>query len=296
MSTRRSKKSRRKKRNTLIVFTVLLALVAVIIVMLCILTKNLAKIAAADEDGQSTQAADDVEDSSDETETELIAEGLVIVIDPGHGFGDVGNESGYLENNEAFYTVLYAQEIQEKLEAMGATVFLTHDGETFPSETEMAAAVAEYGLVFSSPAVTVTEGDNLFNKYERVIYASILDYEYGVDFFLSVHFNSNEVSSVEGCAIYYCETSPGTDISLAFAESVMAEMGYPSNYSGIYCDTYDEAFAVTKYGDFPAVLIECAFMTNADDAANIGSYTWRDQVTTLIAESIVEALTGQEIE
>ena len=296
MRTRRSKKARRRKRNILIRFALLLILVAVAIVLLCVLTKNLAKSAAVDKDGQSAQTDDAIEDGSDETETELIAEGLVIVVDPGHGFGDVGNESGYLENNEAYYTVLYAQEIKEKLEAMGATVFLTHDGETFPSEAEMAAAVAEYGLVFSSSAVAVTEGDNLFNKYERVIYASILNYEYGVDFFLSVHFNSNEESSVEGCAIYYCETSPGTDISQAFAESVMAEMGYPSNYSGIYCWSYEEAFAVTKYGDFPAVLIECAFMTNADDAANIGSYTWRDQLTTLIAESIVEALTGQEAE
>ena len=269
---------------------------AVIIVLICVLTGNRTNKPAETETMQSAETSDAQDESGDESSAdadaeELIAEGLVIVVDPGHGFSDVGNESGYLENNEAYYTVLYANEIKEKLEAMGATVFLTHDGETYPSESEMAAAVAEYGLVFSSSAVKVTEGDNLFNKYERVIYASILNYEYDVDFFVSVHFNSNEVEECEGCAIYYCETTPGTDISQSFADSVMDELGYPSNYSGVYCWSYEEAFAVTKYGDFPSVLMELAFMTNVDDAANIASETWRDQVTTLIADSVVEALT-----
>ena len=292
MSSGKTGKAKKQRRNLLTGFTGLLVLVAAVIVLLCVVAKNKGGSQSAEETAQSTMTAEVQTNESNETES--VAEGLVIVIDPGHGFGDVGNESGYLENNEAYYTVIYAQEIKEKLEAMGATVFLTHDGETFPSEAEMAAAVAEYGLVFSSSAVKVTEGDNLFNKYERVIYASILDQEYGVDFFLSVHFNSNESSDVKGCAIYYCETSPGTDISQAFAESIMDEVGYTSSYSGIYCWSYEEAFAVTKYGDFPAVLIECAFMTNEYDAANIGSYTWRDQFTTLIAGSIVEVLTGQE--
>ena len=243
---------------------------------------------------------DDLVETETGAETETVeetsdgADGLVIVLDPGHGFGDVGNQSGYNTYDEKYYTVIYAQEIKEKLEAYGAVVFLTHDGETYPDEDELTAKIAEYGITYSSSDVAATAGDNLFNKYERVMYTSILDYEYGVDFFLSVHFNAYDTDELYGTAIYYYSGNPYADVCQLFGDEVMSRVGYTVNYSGVHADTYEEAYAVVKYVDCAAALIECAFMTNASDAANIESETWRDEMTTYIVESILAALGAEE--
>ena len=284
-----SKKKKRKRRVFLARFALLLAATAAAICVICVLAKSAAK--KASEGSAEEASSEDPQDSPQSTSSE--AEGLVIVIDPGHGFGDVGNEAGFLTNSEYVYTLLYAEELKEKLEAMGATVFLTHDGESYPSEDELTEKIAEYGITFSSWAVRATAGDDIFNKYERVMYTAILDYEYGVDFFLSIHFNSNESASVSGAAIYYYESNPDVSVCEAFAKEVMAQLGYSSSYSGIYATSYAESYAVIKYSDFASALIECAFMTNEYDAANIGSYTWRDQMTTILAEAIINALTDQ---
>ena len=248
----------------------------------------------ATEDGIAETGAETEVETETEAEISNAASGLVIVIDPGHGFGDVGNQSGYTSYDEKYYTVIYAQEIKEKLEAYGAVVFLTHDGETYPDEDELTEKIAEYGIKYSSADVVATAGDNLFNKYERVMYTSILDHEYGVDLFLSVHFNAYDNDELYGTAIYYYSGNPYADVCQQFGDEVMSRVGYTVSYSGVHADSYEEAYAVVKYADCAAVLIECAFMTNPSDAANIESETWRDEMTTYIVESILAALGAED--
>lgn len=241
---------------------------------------------------EETEEATEESDAAAETG---IAAGLYIVIDPGHGFDDVGTQSGYTQEDEYYYTLLYSEEIAEKLESYGATAVLTHDGETYPDEDELTRLVAEYGITFSSENVKATAGDNLFNKYERVMYTSVLNYENGVDFFLSVHFNSYDTDETYGTAVFYYEDNPEAELCDTFADYVMEKTGYPTNYNGIYSMDYEDAYAVIKYGDYAGALIECAFMTNASDAANIESETWRDQMTDYIVYSMIYALTGVDL-
>lgn len=274
--TNKKKKKRRLRRRRFLQLAVLIAVIAALITLLSRCGIN--------------RISQSTEEETASSETEETDDEIVIVLDPGHGFDDVGNDKGYLTEYESYYTILYASELKEKLEAMGATVYLTHDGESYPSEEYLTAKIAEYGITFSSTDVAATADDNLFNKYERVMYASILNYEDEVDFFLSIHFNSYETGDVCGAAVYYYENCPNTYVASKFASIVMNEIGYASNYSGIYSCDYDEAYAVTKYGDYPSALIELAFMTNASDAANIASETWRDEITTLLAQAIMSAL------
>ena len=57
---------------------------------------------------------------------------VVICIDPGHGFRDIGCETEYI-GYEKDLTVLLAGALKAELEAAGAEVILTHDGKSFPT-------------------------------------------------------------------------------------------------------------------------------------------------------------------
>lgn len=281
MSTTRKRRKRRKYKRSLIYMAVCLVLIAVIIIILCV------NSAGKKEEQENTARTDETESSTDTTEAEY-----TVVIDPGHGFGDVGNIYGYAEQYEYYYTVLYSEALQEKLEAMGINAVLTHNNTEIPDEAALTTKTAEYGITYSSSYVKATAGDNIFDKYERVMWTSILDHEEGVDFFISLHFNSSESGAVNGPSIYYYEGNPYASMLNTFCLNLMSSLGGSADQ--IYASDYDNAFVVVKYPTYPAVLFEIAYMTNESDAANIMSESYMDSLTTQIAESIVEILKSQE--
>ena len=54
---------------------------------------------------------------------------LVVMVDAGHGFGDVGTTSDYLGAYEKDVNLVMALKLRDRLEKMGVEVILTHDGE-----------------------------------------------------------------------------------------------------------------------------------------------------------------------
>jgi N-acetylmuramoyl-L-alanine amidase len=53
------------------------------------------------------------------------------------------------------------------------------------------------------------------------------------------------------------------------------------------------AFRVLKTAQFPSVLIELAYVTNKQDAANLQSDAWRDKVTGSIMTAIDNYFSNQ---
>ena len=71
-----------------------------------------------------------------------------------------------------------------------------------------------------------------------------------------------------------------------FANGAIRKMGESTQ---VTADSHREAaFRVLVTGEVPAVLIELAYVTNRQDAANLKSDEWRDQVST----SLVGAVNG----
>ena len=62
--------------------------------------------------------------------------------------------------------------------------------------------------------------DNIFNAYERTIYANVLNTKYDFDLFISVHVNSFEQESVSGFRIDYCAENDQSSISASYAEKL----------------------------------------------------------------------------
>ena len=139
-----------------------------------------------------------------------------IVLDPGHGGMDGGAEAfGYSERD---FTYKLAKSIQESLENKGYNVFLTRN------ELPQNELLDEY------------------NEGGRAVISS----EVYAKYLLSIHFNSNSVSSVNGLEIY-SPSNINYDFVNALAKNITSMTGleYSSQktfklYNGVYCHNFSE--------------------------------------------------------
>lgn len=217
-----------------------------------------------------------------QTSAAVPQKGYVFVLDAGHGFGDPGCESDFMDETEAEVTLDIAMRLGEKLRALGAEVYLTHDGDNYPSPEKLSRLLAQTD-VSCMPERLIDDGE--YSPYERTVYASYINAQNPVTLFLSIHVNSlpgsPEVSQRE---LYYWEGNPQRE-KLEQLTSALTDA-----YSGITkteASDYDEAFIVTKYVTFPALLMEIGYSTNPEDAARINDLFWREEFCEALAQTLL---------
>jgi N-acetylmuramoyl-L-alanine amidase len=194
-----------------------------------------------------------------------------IVLDAGHGGKDPGNQEG--KRQEKQYTLLLAKDVRDLLAKAGYKVQLTRSSDSYLSPEERPGLAKKRGA----------------------------------DLFVSLHFNSADGAggaSVNGCEVY-CLTPAN-----AYSTNDRGEQGHKGAQAGNRNDTKNlllayqlqraiaektgaedrgvkrARFAVLKFAEMPAVLIEAAFMTNAGDAKKIYDATLR----RTLAQSIVDGI------
>lgn len=161
---------------------------------------------------------------------------VVVVLDPGHGGYDPGNvASGYYEKSLNLKIAQYCKAELEKYS--GITVYMTRDSDTYVS-------------VDGRPAAAKEKGANML---------------------VSFHMNSATSSSAKGTEIYY-SLNPGYSTETSkLATSIQTQLvGLGLSNRGVKTrqgdngDYYGVIRGSVSRG-FGAVLIEHAFMSNADD-------------------------------
>ncbi len=211
----------------------------------------------------------------------LPADASVIVLDPGHGLGDPGCESAFLEGTEAQTVLEISLLLKERLEAAGWIVYLTHDGAKYPSASELETLAEQYSLDCQRDRLLE---DGYYSPYERTVYASVLDAMESLTLFLSLHVNAlPEEPQVSRCEIYYCRENPYQAELDSLALSLAGALGEGSKTEA---SGYDEAFITTKYATFPSLLIEMGYATNPQDAANLGDPAWRVSFCDTLVEEL----------
>lgn len=238
---------------------------------------------AETEDTVDDTASVDVPPSVDVTDGEI-----VICIDAGHGFEDVGCSTDLIYDIEAVITLDIAERLASALSEHDVTVILTHDGESFPSSSEIKAMADERGVEYDETRIIK---NNIFSAYERVIYANAVNKETPIDFFVSIHVNSivdhPEISRYE---MFYYEDSAYVDLITKFTDSIRDKL---DNDSVTIAKGPTDAYTVTRWAEFPSLLIEVGYATNEDDAAKLNSVDWRQSFAELLASEIV-SVTGAE--
>ena len=213
-----------------------------------------------------------------------------MVIDPGHGFGDVGaaGPETPLGCYEYELTAEMGLTLRDYLEERGYIVYMTHDGSTFPSLSEIRALADQYGVAYDTEK-SQWEDNHIFSPYERVIYMNCLDAMVGVDFAISVHVNANAQSEdISGFDLDYCAQNDWSAESRVFAQALKDKLqsAYPDSNLWYYEDSWDEAFIVTKFNTMPSALLETGYYTNPEDVENLKKKSWRDSLMQRVAEAI----------
>ena len=216
---------------------------------------------------------------------------LTVIIDPGHGFDDVGSEPEFLSVPECTLTLQAAKKLEAALSERGIFAILTHDGLTFPSVETLKAQAKKYGVNYKPEKL---EDNGVFSAYERQVYENILAAELGNCVFVSLHTNSIENNpNVSGLTVDYCAENPTAPELERFCRSLQAalwsEMGAPL---AVYADSTDDSFIVTKSTAIPSFLIEMGYGSNAADAANLQSDPWMTQFASVLADVIAEEFGG----
>ncbi|MBO5402403.1 MAG: N-acetylmuramoyl-L-alanine amidase [Clostridia bacterium] len=227
--------------------------------------------------GEST-AGESIPEISDDGRT-------VIVLDAGHGFGDPGCGSEYMVGTEAEVTLDMVNRLKDELVSLGAEVILTHDGEAFPASEEIIDICVTHGIDYREDLVVE---DTVFSAYERGVYVLALSKETPIDMFVSLHVNSFPTDpTVDRYELYYYEGNPYSALlnrlCVAFSKRL-------DNKTKIAPLDYENAYIVTKYGDYPSVLVETGYASNESAAQKLNSPAWRAEFCKALAEEIIKAV------
>ena len=198
--------------------------------------------------------------------------GIVICIDPGHGFMDGGCGEGI----EALGGVLekeinlaIANMLDEDLRHMGYTTIVTHNGKDIPSWD--------------------TNKNNIFSASERVVYVNTLD----IDYLVSIHVNSNSDTSISGLWICYEQNArKQNDWSEKIAQSISSAITENGLDVAKNVLKSEYSLALTRETYAAASLIEIGFATNVSDAARMLDPEWQSLLAQSIADGIDDYFKG----
>jgi len=99
--------------------------------------------------------------------------------------------------------------------------------------------------------------------------------------FVSVHFNHSPSRRIRGAEVYY--KSP---VSRQVAQRILANIDAIPGSSARYVKTSN--FRVLRLNRYPAVLVECGYLSNRGEGARCGSPAHRERLAGAIATALLE--------
>lgn len=173
--------------------------------------------------------------------------GVTIVLDAGHGGKDGGANQGDIEEDEINLAI--TKKLQSYLEDSGATVVMTRE-----SDVDLA-----------SDDATNRKSEDM---KARVAYMN----DEQTDLFISIHLNSFSNTSVQGSQVFY---KKGFEEAKVFAQ-ILHEQMQKVTQSTMTVKTGD--YYVLNETDTLGVLVECGFLSNANDRANLIEDAYQDEL------------------
>ncbi|MBO5408315.1 MAG: N-acetylmuramoyl-L-alanine amidase [Clostridia bacterium] len=187
----------------------------------------------------------------------------LIVIDPGHGGMDGGGVGvdGILEKD---LNLQIAKKLEQKLTANGYRVIMTRSEDISLHDEEKN---------------TVREQKNADLKKR----ASIAN-EQKAGLFVSIHMNKFEASDVKGAQVFYKKEDPTGE---QYAKNIMAELKKTDPENHRQQKVLPNKNLTFSKLNVPAVLVECGFISNQDEAAKLCEETYQQLLVDAIFNGIV---------
>ncbi len=186
-----------------------------------------------------------------------------VVIDPGHGGidpGKVGVDGSY----EKEINLGISNFLKEALEKKGCRVIMTRErDEGLYQETDTNKKIAD-----------LQKRTEIMNQD-------------GVDLIVSVHQNSFSGSSTKGAQVFYHSGSAQGEQLAKILQAQLASSLNPDNHRQAKANS---EYYILKNTKNTAVIAECGFLSNAEEAALLGDTAYQKKVASAIAEGVSEYL------
>ena len=229
----------------------------------------------------------------------------VIVIDPGHGGHDSGaSKYGTVEKD---VVLAFSAALRDKLNATGRyKVLMTRDTDTFvdldarrdfgeKNNAALFIAVhADYAGAHARGATIYSLGEAVARDLKRSakgeVSANVLS---STELAAVKKHDGDATAAVKSILsdLAEREVEVNKERTNLFSRSVIEYMGNSTNLQ--HNPDRSAAFRVLKTAKVPAVLIELAYVTNRQDAANLKSDGWRDKVSNSISIAVENYFSNQ---
>ena len=189
--------------------------------------------------------------------------GRIIVIDAGHGLPDGGavSENGTVEQG---LNLDIAKRLQHMLEQSGAYVLMTRADENSVADN------------LDTKIREIKRSDLKFRK-------SLRDSS-GCDAFISIHMNKFEQSKYKGAQVFYSKTPVNSKFLGNCLQNSLIEIADPDNKR--VAKEADNSIFILKNSDTPSVIVECGFISNAEEEAKLNSEEYREKLAYSIYNGI----------
>ncbi len=189
----------------------------------------------------------------------------ILIIDAGHGLPDggaIGINDSVIESNLNLEIVL---KLQKLLEASSCTVILTRSDENG---------------IYDVDANTIRE-KKISDMKNRVKIAN----DSNADFFISIHMNKLDDSSVSGFQTFYKNQD---EISKNLANNIQNNLNiFIKNENSKKTKSISDIY-LTENVKIPLVLIECGFLSNSEENQLLQSDSYQDKISWSIYTGIMD--------
>ena len=196
---------------------------------------------------------------------------ILVIIDPGHGEPD-GGCVGVLGTVEQKINLSVAKKSAEIMEAKNIKTLLTRD--------------SSLGL-WSEKSTTIRQ-----KKLEDMNSRLEIIKKSRADLFISIHMNSYPTPDAKGLRIFYDKNHPEIK---ELAESIQSRMSDVTGAKTSYVKPAERNLFLLKNTPMPAILIECGFLTNPQEEANLNTSEYQAKLAWAIADAVEKYYLNKEI-
>ncbi len=184
-----------------------------------------------------------------------------IVIDAGHG-GPDGGTSGFSQVPEKELNLDIALKLRDILTAAGVDVVMTRTED-----------------------VTLTDPDGGTRKNQDLRARKKIAEATPNAVLISIHMNAFSIEKYSGLQVYYSKNAPQSQLIAKGVQTAVASSLQTENNRKI--KPAGENIYLLNELDCPAVLVECGFLSNADEAKRLNDPEYRQALALVIANSLL---------
>ena len=193
----------------------------------------------------------------------------VIVLDAGHG-GEDGGAVGVNGVEEKTVNLAIALFVREKLEAAGYPVKMIRETDTAVGDTTLS---------------TLNE-----RKRSDILYRTQIVNETENCIFVSIHQNFFEQSQYSGAQMFYSPANADSERFASILQNLFVKNLQPDNMRET--KLCGKELYLCYYCNNPAVMAECGFLSNPDEAAKLTDRDYQRQVAYTLFTGLNEFICG----